>query len=146
MAIPNSSVLGGHTVDLQEVINSLSDDLGSGSGSADALCDAICRGDEDIVRLESSSRRGPSTLAPKRLAIECGRSDFLAVLLEQDSLIDDELIRVACQAKSRPCIRTLLDFGWPINKNVGYHASLLWSVATPYVNSALALTIVQSRC
>lgn len=138
MALPSPSALGGHTVDLQEVISSLEDELGS--ASADALCDAIRQDDERTIRLESLSRRGPSTLAPKKLAIELGRSEVLRALLEQDELIDDDMVATACRLRSRPCVHALLDGGWPVNKNVGYDASIMWSVGNSILTAAFVLT------
>ena len=47
------------------------------------LCEAIRRGDEEMVRKESLHLEGPSTLAAKKEAILVGRPDLLKLLLER---------------------------------------------------------------
>ena len=126
MAVSDVTVSGGHAVDLQGVVNSLKDELGP--APEEPLCEAIRRGDEDAIRQHRLLAKGPSSLAPKRLAIEENRPDLLRVFLEQDNSIDENLVVAACTAKDRACVRALLDFGWPIDQTVGYDASMLRSV------------------
>ena len=93
-----------------------------------ALCEAIRRGDEAMVRQESLHFDGAQTLDAKIEAILLGRPDFLKILLERDDHIEDNVVATACERKDRDCIYLLLNFGWPINKPVHFTASLLWSV------------------
>ena len=93
-----------------------------------SLCEAIRRGDEEIVREESLHLEGPLTIPAKREAILGGRQDFLKLLLDRDDTIDDSTVATACDRKDRTSVRILFDFGWPINKSVYCTASLLWLV------------------
>ena len=92
------------------------------------LCEAIRRGDEDMVREESLHLEGPSTLAAKKEAILVGRPDLLKLPLKRDDSIEDDTVATACDRKDRDSVRILLDFGWPIDEPVYFTTSLLWSV------------------
>lgn len=123
MAVSYLTALDGHTVDLQDVINALDDELGP--MPQDALCEAIRLGNEDAMRGHRYTLEGPLTIAHKRLAIQTGRPELLKSLLEQDDLITEDLVSAACTAKDRAYVRVPLDFGWPVNKAVGFDASML---------------------
>ena len=92
------------------------------------LCEAIRRGDEDMVREGSLHLEGLPTHPAKMAAILAGRPDFLKLLLERDSSIDDLTVATACEKRDRDSVRMLLDFGWPINQPIRLTASLLWLV------------------
>ena len=141
--IDDYTVLGGHTVDLQDVVNSLRDELGP--APEEPLCEAIRRGDEDAIRQHRLLAKGPSSLAPKRLAIEKNRPDLLRIFLERDNSIDEILVVAACTTRSRACIRALLGFGWPINQPVGYDASMLRSVLGLDTYTPCRVVLIESQ-
>ncbi|OCK74116.1 ankyrin [Lepidopterella palustris CBS 459.81] len=120
MTSTNSTVAGSPEADFQNIITDL---LGPDAGQP--VCEAIRQGSEQRVRTTSLHLQGASTISPKKEAIIEGRADFLRILLEVDNTISEDLVAVACQRKDLPCVRTLLDFGWPINKTIYSAASLL---------------------
>lgn len=135
MTSTTSTVSGDFSADFQNIITDL---LGPDAGQP--VCEAIRQGSEQNLRTTSLHLHGASTISPKREAINQGRADFLKILLEIDETISEDLVAGACQSRDWRCVRTLLDFGWPIDKNIYSLASLLWfvfllalSVCTYYV-------------
>lgn len=110
--------------DFQNIITDL---LGPDAGQP--VCEAIRQGSEQNVRTTSLLLKGGLTIYPKMEAVKEGRADFLRILLEKDDTITEDLVAVACERKNLPCVRLLLDFGWPVNKTIYSAASLLWFVS-----------------
>ncbi|KAK6442797.1 hypothetical protein LTR95_000956 [Oleoguttula sp. CCFEE 5521] len=112
-----------HAFDIDEAISKLQQELGPAPD--DALCEAIRCADEDAVRRSKSHSLGLSSLRAKKSAIEARRPDFLRLLLEADSSVEEDLVFTACNRKDRQSTRMLIDFGWPANQPVYFAASLL---------------------
>jgi hypothetical protein len=102
-----------------------------GPDPAEPACDAIRNDDEQTLRETILNLRGSSTISSKREAIIQGKARFLKLLLEKDDTITEDLVAIACQRKDRASLRTLLDFGWDINRPVHSTASLIWLVYLP---------------
>ncbi|KAH8712109.1 ankyrin repeat-containing domain protein [Phaeosphaeriaceae sp. PMI808] len=96
-----------------------------GSDPAEPACEAIRNDDEQNLRETSLNLRDLSTISPKREAINQGKVGFLKLLLERDNTITEDLVAIACQRKDRNSLRTLLDFGWDINRPIRSTSSLL---------------------
>lgn len=112
-----------HWVDFQAVVAGLDEEYEP--RPCDLLCKAIRNGDMRTVRQKGLELRGSVTIPPKRQAIVSGRIDMLELLLQCDSLMDEELVKAACEQGDRQSLRLLLDSGWPINQPIE-GASLLW--------------------
>ncbi|KAF1841538.1 ankyrin [Cucurbitaria berberidis CBS 394.84] len=100
-----------------------------GPDPAESTCEAIRNDDEQKLRETSLKLRDLSTISPKREAINRGKAGFLKLLLERDNTITEDLVAIACQRKDKDSLRTLLDFGWDINRPIHSAASLLCLVS-----------------
>lgn len=123
MDLNNLGVIGGSEVDLQDVIDSVTNELRSDADHS--FYDAVRHGDDDAVRAYLNTAR-ISTSAAKREAVLARRPSTLRALLEYDSAIDDTIVQVAGELRDRDCVRLLLDYGWPVNRSLAFGYSLLW--------------------
>ncbi|RMZ70703.1 Ankyrin repeat-containing domain [Pyrenophora seminiperda CCB06] len=111
------------SLDIADVTSILSHLLGA--DPAESACEAIRNDDEEKLLETSLDLRDLTTINPKREAIRQGKARFLKLLLERDDTITEELVAIACQQKNKECLRTLLDYGWDINRRIRCTASLL---------------------
>jgi hypothetical protein len=102
-----------------------------GPAPAEPAYDAIRNDGKQTLRETLLNVRDSSIISSKRQALIREKARFLKLLLERDGTITEDLVAIACQRKDRASLRTLLDFGWDINRPVHSTASLLWLVYLP---------------